>query len=54
VNNKLNEDLAVVSMKKVFGLEVPVIPLPSLINYKKILAREVDLLDINEIEKNKF
>lgn len=47
---KLNEDLRVAPIKKVFDLDLPVIPLKSLIYYKKILAREVDLIDINQIE----
>lgn len=49
---KLNEDLRTASMKKVLGLDMPVISLQSLIYYKKILAREVDLIDISQIEKS--
>ena len=47
---KLDEDLSVAPMKKVFDLDLPVISLKSLIYYKKILSREVDLVDINQIE----
>lgn len=47
---KLTEDLTVAPVKKVFNLDLPVIPIKSLIFYKKILAREVDLIDINQIE----
>jgi len=49
----LNEDLMKVSQKKVFDLDLPVIPLPNLFYYKKILAREVDLIDIKQIESKK-
>lgn len=47
---KLNEDFTVVNRKKVFDLDLPVIPIKSLIYYKKILAREVDLIDIEQIK----
>ncbi|GAM59700.1 mazG protein domain [Vibrio ishigakensis] len=32
------------------GVEVPVIPIANLIEYKRHLAREVDLIDIRELE----
>lgn len=48
---KLTENLKKVPIKNVFGLPLPVIPYPSLINYKKMLARDVDLIDIEQIEK---
>ena len=47
---KLNEDFTVVNRKKVFDLDLPVIPIKSLIYYKKILAREVDLIDIEQMK----
>lgn len=47
--SKLNEDIAAACTRKVFDLDVPVIPLDSLIYYKKMLGREVDLIDINQI-----
>lgn len=47
---KLDEDLSIAPMEKVFDLDLPVISLKSLIYYKKILSREVDLIDINQIE----
>lgn len=34
----------------IFGINVPVIPCTELLAYKKILGREVDLIDIQEIE----
>lgn len=36
-------------IKKVFEMNVPVIPKQKLIKYKKILSREVDILDLKEI-----
>lgn len=47
---KLNENLTTAPVKKVFDLDFPIIPIKNLIYYKKILAREVDLIDINQIE----
>ncbi len=35
---------------EIFGLNIPVIRREELVAYKKILAREVDISDINEIE----
>lgn len=49
---KLTESLAAAPIKNVFDIDLPVIPLFNLISYKKILAREVDLIDIAQIEKN--
>lgn len=49
---KLNENLSEVTQQKIFDLELPVIPIKSLIYYKKILAREVDLFDIDQIKNN--
>lgn len=46
----LNEDLMNATYKNIFDLDLPVIPLKNLIYYKKILAREVDLIDIHQIE----
>lgn len=50
---KFDEDLNVAPMKKIFDLDLPVISLKSLIYYKKILSREVDLVDINQIENSR-
>lgn len=50
---KLNEDLPNAPLKNVLGISLPVIPLDSLIHYKKMLSREVDLIDIQQIgDKN--
>jgi hypothetical protein len=38
---------------KVEGVDVPVIPLKRLIEYKKILARDVDLEDIRGIRESR-
>ena len=46
----LNEDLLKARQKNVLDLDLPVIPLMNLVYYKKILAREVDLVDIHQIE----
>lgn len=46
---KICEDLATAPMKKVFDLNLPVISYQSLVNYKKILSREVDLIDIEQM-----
>lgn len=48
---KLIEDLSNAPFKKVLGIELPVIPYDKLCHYKKMLSRNVDLLDIQEIEK---
>lgn len=48
----LATDFSKTVMLKIFGLIVPVIPREDLLAYKKILAREVDLSDIEEIEKS--
>lgn len=48
---KLIEDFSAAPSKNVLGLQLPVIPYNSLINYKKILAREVDLIDIRQIQE---
>jgi hypothetical protein len=45
-----SRDLSVSEIKEVYGLNVPVIPKDALIAYKKMLKREVDLLDLNAIE----
>lgn len=47
---KLVEDLLNAPIKSIFGLQLPVIPYDKLINYKKILSREVDLIDIQQLE----
>lgn len=47
---KLDEDFSKVNLKTIFDLSLPVIPIKNLINYKKILSREVDLIDLKQIE----
>lgn len=47
---KLQENLEMATVKNIFGLDLPVIPLEKLIHYKKALARDVDLMDIQEIQ----
>ncbi len=47
---KVIEDLPNATIKTVFELQLPVIPYEKLINYKKILSREVDLIDIQQLE----
>jgi hypothetical protein len=47
---QLKEDLLHAPLQNIFGLQLPVIPKESLISYKKILAREVDLIDVQQIE----
>jgi hypothetical protein len=42
-------DLSKAIMLDVLGIRLPVIPKQDLIRYKKILAREVDLLDIEQL-----
>ncbi len=49
----LSEDLSISPFKKILDLDLPTIPLDKLIFYKKILAREVDLIDIQQIETNR-
>jgi hypothetical protein len=51
--HKLTEDLSNVVIKEMFGLQLPVIPCNALLVYKKMLAREVDLIDIREIQDKK-
>jgi ribosomal protein S18 acetylase RimI-like enzyme len=43
-------NFAKVDMKKCFDLDVPVISKDELLSYKKIIARPVDLIDIEQIE----
>lgn len=43
-------DFAKAEIKKCFGLNIPVIPKDELLYYKKIIARPVDLIDIEQIE----
>jgi hypothetical protein len=44
-------DFSRVEIKTVLGLQLPVIPFDVLLAYKKILAREVDLMDITELTR---
>jgi hypothetical protein len=46
---KINENLTMVSQKNIFDVNLPVIPIQHLVHYKKILARTVDLIDIDQI-----
>jgi len=41
-----------VNLKSVFGVDIPVERLESLVKYKKILARDVDIKDIRELDTN--
>ena len=47
----LSEDLSKAHPQNVLGLQLPVIPLNVLITYKKALSREVDIIDVEEIER---
>jgi hypothetical protein len=47
----LRVDFSEAVMHTVSGLELPIISRKELISYKKILARDVDLIDVAEIEK---
>jgi hypothetical protein len=49
----LETDLTKTEMKEIFGLLFPVIPCKDLIEYKKMLSREVDVIDIREIQCEK-
>ncbi|WP_461534933.1 hypothetical protein [Spongorhabdus nitratireducens] len=49
----LEVDFAEVSIRKVLGLEVSVLSKQALLDYKAILGREVDLLDIAAIKGNR-
>ncbi|MFH1589213.1 MAG: hypothetical protein ABIB43_01460 [archaeon] len=44
-------DLSNATNKKVYDIIVPVIPLEQLINYKKIISRDVDVQDVNNLVK---
>lgn len=46
-----HRDLTEATFMEVYGLTVPVIPKDKLIAYKKRLGREVDLLDIENLER---
>jgi len=43
-------DFSQSEIKSIAGLELPVVPLTELIHYKKLLGREVDLLDVLELK----
>jgi hypothetical protein len=45
-------DFSKSEIKKCFDLDVPVIPKDELLSYKKIIARAVDLIDIEQIERS--
>lgn len=49
---KLITDFSMVEYKEIMGLKLPVISREELIAYKKILARPVDLLDIQQMAQN--
>lgn len=46
---ELISDVSLAKLNKIFGIEVPVIPLKELIAYKSKVAREVDMADVQEI-----
>ena len=46
---ELADDLSSAVICDVLGLQLPVIPKHSLISYKKILVRQEDIIDINEM-----
>lgn len=46
---KLGDGLSKPTIKKVFGLSLPVIPKKELIAYKKKLMREVDIIDLKNL-----
>ncbi len=47
---ELHTNFSTSVIKSYLGVEVPVIPVAQLISYKRILGREVDLIDIQELE----
>ncbi len=47
----LSEDLSKASLIDLFGVKLPVIPLNVLRTYKMALSRDVDIQDIQEINK---
>jgi len=48
----LPTDFSRAVIKNIFDIEVPVIAKDELIFYKKIIAREVDLIDVEQIIAN--
>ena len=48
----LNEKIQEATIRKVYDLDMPIIPREKLIDYKKILGRDVDLIDIAQIENS--
>ncbi len=51
---KLQADLSLAIFQNLWGITVPVISQEDLIAYKKILSREVDLQDIDEMRQRKI
>lgn len=51
INDRTNFDNF--ELKNIFGINVPVIPLDGLINYKKILSRNEDIEDLKYIDSLK-
>ena len=47
----VHADFSKTSLQNIMGLSLPVIALHTLLDYKKILGRTVDLIDIEQIEK---
>ena len=45
----LHTDFSASVIKSYMGIEVPVIPIPDLISYKRLLGREVDRFDVQEL-----
>lgn len=48
---ELKTDFSASVTKSYLGMEVPVIPIYDLISYKRILGREVDLIDVQELSR---
>ncbi|MBS0358657.1 MAG: hypothetical protein JSS53_05260 [Proteobacteria bacterium] len=48
---ELITDFSKAQIKNIFGIQLPVISCDELISYKKILSREVDIKDIEMIDK---
>ncbi|WP_293268178.1 MazG-related protein [Neptunomonas sp.] len=46
---ELHTDFSASVVKSYLGMEVPVIPIPELISYKRLLGREVDHIDVQEL-----
>ena len=47
--HELHTDFSTSVIKSYLGMELPVIPIPALIKYKRLLGREVDCMDVQEL-----